>query len=161
MLKAWIVFGAGVPTRNEHMFGCWNMTIGLKSDLALPFETLLDENIVHDWAEYDSVGTAQNIDPTAQSILPGGGNQLGLAAPGVPSAVHARMEELAAAGAIPITTLKQRSRNKKTPGTTYGVPPWLSDAIRYNYVHPNLHPPRGCVWRFSSGNTWTLCFKGG
>ena len=162
MLKSWIVFGAGVSSRDEHMFSCWKMILNLKKDLALPFEVLLDENTVHDWDAYDDVGRSQRIAPPApQDFLPGERDRLGSAAPGVPESVHAEMEELAASGAVPITTQKQRSRNKKTPGTTYGVPPWLSDAVKYNYVHPNLPPPRGCVWRFSSGNTWTLCFKGG
>ena len=162
MLKAWVVFGAGVSSRDEHMFSCWRMIQNLKKDNAIPFEVLLDENTIYDWDAYDAVGKSQSIAPPAEKdFLPGARDRLGSAAPGVPESVHAQMEELAASGAIPITTEKQRSRNKKTPGTTYGVPPWLSDAVKYNYVHPNLPPPRGCVWRFSSGNTWTLCFKGG
>lgn len=162
MLKSWIVFGSSVSSRDEHMFESWKMILALKKDSALPLENELDQHVVHDWDKYSSVESAAQISaPAPHSMLPESENLLGSAEPGVPESVHRHMEELASVGAIPVSTTKQRSRNKKTPHTTYGVPPWLSDAIRYHYIHPNLPAPKGCVWRFSSGNSWILCVKGG
>ena len=50
---------------------------------------------------------------------------------GVPEEVSLEMERLARSGAVPITTLKQRARNRGAEGSLYGVPPcfslWLGD----------------------------------
>ncbi|CAK9029029.1 Uncharacterized protein (Fragment) [Durusdinium trenchii] len=161
MLKAWIVFGASVDTRDLHMFQCWKLIQQMKSENGRPQEDALDQNIVSDWSDYDAYrdfGSAPRPHLEQEEV---GEGLLGPAAEGVPQPVHQQMEQFALQGLIPTTTPVQRSRNKFTGGTTYGVPSWLADARKYGYIHPNLPPPKGCVWRFSNGNTWTLCSKGG
>eukprot|EP00439_Symbiodinium_sp_Y106_P083526 s563_g23.t1 len=85
---------------------------------------------------------------------------LGTANDGVPAEVHQRMQRLAQAGVIPITTPDQRARIRGSGGTEYGVPAAFANARRFSYVHPNLPPPTGYHWR-CRGSEWTLCVKGG
>jgi hypothetical protein len=82
------------------------------------------------------------------------------AAVGVPPDVHARMLQLAQQDGIPITTQAQRRRAGMKRGSRYGVPETLKDAFQYGYIHPNLPPPLGLLWRASSG-AWRLVPQGG
>ena len=43
------------------------------------------------------------------------------------------------AGRIPAA--EQRSHHRRTSGTSYGVPPGLSEALAAGYIHPDLPPP--------------------
>ena len=64
----------------------------------------------------------------------------------VPANIHDQMEVLASQGAIPITTAAQRSRQRGTGGSSYGVPRVLSDAARYGYISQ----PAGAKWATGS-----------
>ena len=55
----------------------------------------------------------------------------------VPPDVLAQIEELINSGAIPRTTPEQRARNRRTAGTTYGVPQALSPALQYGFICEN------------------------
>lgn len=159
MLKSWIVFASSVSSRDERMFETWKLIQVMKRENGLPSEDDLNLNVVHDWESYHAVEPVKDVPPQlSDNAFPG---ILGPPAKGVPEAVHAHMEHLAANKVIPVTLPAQRARNKCTAGTSYGVPAWLADARRYGYIHPNLPAPQGCVWRFTNGNTWTLCTKGG
>ena len=70
------------------------------------------------------------------------------------------LEALAARGAIPISTARQRANNKLTAGSTYGVPRALSEALNYGYLSPNLEAPAGYRWTCRA-QTWTLAPRGG
>ena len=86
---------------------------------------------------------------------------LGRKCPSVPDGVHERMCALAMDGAIPKTTLEQRQRSgKMVSGTEYGVPPYLSEALRRSYISPNLPPPEGWNWKCRALN-WFVAPKGG
>ena len=88
------------------------------------------------------------------------GSILGPREEGVPEEVHAHMESLAQCGAIPVTQLEQRKRNKRVGKTEYGVPQWLAHALKYGYISPNLEAPKGYKWKYARGQ-WQLCAKGG
>ena len=66
---------------------------------------------------------------------------LGDRVPGVPLAVHERMEELLRQQMIPRTTSDQRLRRGttiRTRGTSYDVHPMLREAFNYGYTSPNF-----------------------
>ena len=88
-------------------------------------------------------------------------NPLGAKDDRVPDAVHDRMNSLCLQGVIPRTTLAMRQRARKSPGTTYGVPHFLSEARDFDYISPNFEAPRGFRWTPKSDNTWHLEVKGG
>jgi len=167
MLKAWALLGAGVVTRGEHMKPTWKQTLlnNLKDGFILPE------------ADLDAVAAATADDLDCEVVSPFGvqlaassssrrrvkaktSDVLGPAGSGVPPEIHAGMQRLAASGDLPITTLEQRSRNQRTPGTTYGTPQTLRAALQHGYIHPNLPAPRGMEWRARAG-TWCLKVKGG
>ena len=84
----------------------------------------------------------------------------GRAAEGVPAVVHAQMEDFARMGALPITRLEHRERNKPTSGSEFGVPPFFSAAHRWGYLAPDLKAPEGYKW-IKKGTVWLLQIKGG
>ena len=164
MLKTWIVLCASVPSRSEHMIDSWKLVTASKKDGNLMSEHQLDAQCIYDWEEYDATtpvpddfrfSEQHKSEPAGQQSL------LGLPLKGVPQNVHSHMEELARAGAIPLTTAEQRSRQKFTLGNSYGVPTFLADARRFGYISPNLEPPAGFIWKCTGGNTWSLHVKGG
>lgn len=159
VLKAWVLLGHGLPTRQEHM------DPSTRQDLlnALNDGTLLPE---HD-LDVIKTSTAEDtalapLQPQPSGVLEGASNEnlLGKRTAGVTAAVHKRMLVLAASGGIPITTPAQRKRNKLTPGTEYGVPAELREALFQGYLHPNLPPPRGFRWAYQGGK-WFLRIHGG
>lgn len=88
---------------------------------------------------------------------------LGGLVPGTPPALHFEMEELARAGALPQSTFLQRLRNRRTPGTTYCLPPALIRALHASYLHPD-HPSTqrfNYRWRRVSAGIWLMSPKGG
>ena len=85
---------------------------------------------------------------------------LGERCEGVPLDVHRRMIQLVRDGRLPITSPAQRSRQRATAGSGYGVPQPLREALRFSYRSPNLEAPRGLVWR-CRGKVWVLCPRGG
>ena len=70
-------------------------------------------------------------------------------------AVHAAARAAAREGTIPVTTLKQRSRNKLSSGCEYVVPEGLRDLLVAGFTHPNLPAPAGLIWLTRVG-TWRL-----
>ena len=85
----------------------------------------------------------------------------GQSAPETPPEVVARMTTLIRDGLIQQTTKEQRRRNKLTPGSAYGVPIELREALHHRYLHPNLPPPRGMQWKAGSGQRMMLVPRGG
>ena len=78
--------------------------------------------------------------------------------PSTPPDVRARMQERMDRGEIPVSTVEQRRRNKRTAGSEYYyIAAVWEEAIRYNYVSPGLRNPYGWYWRPEPGNKWRLC----
>ena len=155
LLKAWILMGAGVRTRAEHMVADVKRTLleSQKAGILLP-EADLDKLIT---ATLDDVEPPFNAEIRFGDALP---NSLGRKGDEVPLAVHQDMLDKVAAGIITPTTLEQRRRNKGTANSLYGVPPEFAEARRYGYVSPNLPAPKGLIWR-ARGGQWTLAPRGG
>jgi len=66
-----------------------------------------------------------------------------------PEEVHARMVQLARGGAVPLTTLPQRSALERKKPTFHGHAEWR-DAVRWGYIHPTIKAPRDCKWAKAS-----------
>ena len=157
MLKSWIVYGASVRTRDDHMIGAWQTIKQLRRDDCLPPEGDLDDNVVTDWEDYNDVkqaqkdckpqGRAKSKASAKAAASHRAASLLGDALEGVPANIHDQMVLLASQGVIPITSAAQRSRQKGTGGSSYGVPRFLSDTATYGYISPNLPAPAGFVWR--------------
>ena len=79
---------------------------------------------------------------------------------GVPPEAHQAMEAMALREQIPKTSLAQRQRNRPTSGSSYGVPAELVKARDFGYIHPNLPPPAGFIWRSDAGS-FRLMPRGG
>ena len=157
ILKSWSLLGHGMTSRDEHM------APELKS---LFLQSLRNNELLSEEA-LDKLASATLDDmpaPFAPAPLEApskiGRNILGNRSTDTPAEVHARMIEMASRGEIPITSLQQRVRNKRTSGSSYGVPEGLADAIRHGYISPNLAPPKGLVWRHRGGS-WVLAPRGG
>ena len=117
MLKAWIVFGSSVPDRDTHRTQVWTLIKDMAKEGGLPSQDELDRNAPQDWSIINAdmvVGDFQ-LPETSMVSSP---SRLGEALPGVPEAVHARMEAMALAGSLPITTPQQRKRAKFTGGSS-------------------------------------------
>ena len=155
LLKAWILVGAGMRTRAEHMGADVKRTLleSQKSGHMLS-EVELDRLI--------AVSVDDVAPPFKEEIRSGEAlaNSLGRKGDEVPLAVHQDMLEKVAAGIIAPTTLEQRRRNKGTVNSLYGVPPEFAEARRYGYISPNLPAPKGLIWR-ARGGEWTLAPRGG
>lgn len=110
-------------------------------------------------------GQVSEVDPPTEEDVLGlpsgepGPEDLGSAGD-VPAEVHGRMVALFVAGGLPRSSLNQRRRNRLTSGSGYCVPGSLREALRWGYVHPNLQPPHGMVWR-GLGGVWRLVPRGG
>ena len=68
---------------------------------------------------------------------------------------------MAREGKIPVSTLKQRRRQKGTSGSCYGVEASLRDALKFGYIGPNLPAPLGRIWRSDGGGVWRLGLMAG
>ena len=84
-----------------------------------------------------------------------------VAQPETPPDIREQMQLLIQQGSIPATSVDQRRRNKRARGAEYGVPPELSTALQYSYLHPNLPPPRGMRWKMLGHRKFALAPKGG
>eukprot|EP00971_Amphidinium_carterae_P248825 4939078-Amphidinium_carterae.1 len=153
MLKAWIIFGLGLPDRESHMKTDVKAMLqeALENGLLLE-EKMLDKCVSIEHSRWCSPFTIQ-----WQQQL---GGKLGKKAKDVPEHVHQQMEELVRANKIVATTPTQRLRNRRTHNTEYGVPQTLKEGLVWGYVSPNLPPPQGMIWRASAGS-WKLCHRGG
>ena len=90
----------------------------------------------------------------------GSASILGEPAENVPAELHARMVAAVLEGKLPKTSLEQRLRNRPTARTLYSVPEDLQPALEHGYIHPNVAPPAGLVWRCAGGR-WKLSVRGG
>ena len=171
VLKAWALLGPSLASRDEHM-SKQNRQVFID---ALEQGSLLDEeeldNIANSVAGEPAAGVgSQNtstgvLSPFRPAAIPktksGQPKKRLLGTAGsVSRDVHQRMEELAAQGGIPVSTLPQRQRNKLTSGTNYFVPAELKEALDNGYLHPNLAPPLGMQWCYQNA-TWRLQIRGG
>ena len=75
--------------------------------------------------------------------------------------IMARLHAMMESGQLPRTTEAQRTRNKVTPGTLYGVPSGLCEALRFGFISPNLPPPSGLAWHRLRGQGFVLRPRGG
>ena len=160
ILKAWVLLGHGLPTREQHMdAGSRQQLLTSLKDGTLLSESELDK--ISAASEKSAVVAPLQPKPSGDSPPPTNAKTLlGKRDGCVPEDAHNRMLDLAARGAIPITTLSQRQRNRLTSGTEYGVPPELKEALTYGYLHPNLAPPQGFRWGYQGGK-WMLRIHGG
>ena len=154
-LKAWVVLGEGMPSRELHMR---NEVRQMLLD-ALHNGTLMPEADLDAMAAKDDYAEAPFVYATPSSSADNN-TVLGDRDSQVDPEVHTQMERLAMEGAIPVSTLKQRMRNRQTVNTSYIVPKELSVALRHGYVSPNMPPPRGMCWK-AQGGVWRLCMRGG
>ena len=157
VLKAWVLLGHSMPDRACHMDkSSRQQLLGALQDGTLFSEEELDR-ILAVTAESEIVAPfCENV-----GAKPAGRKLLGAAGAGVSKDVHKEMEALAVSGGVPVTTLSQRQRNKLSSGTKYGVPVGpLQRALQFGYIHPNLPPPTGYVWKYYGGS-WMLGIRGG
>ena len=144
VLKAWILVGAALPNRTEHM------KIAHKNQLVAALKTgsLCTEEELDMLAPMSSTSTctapfsssvattpASCAQPSQSSVLGAAGH--------ASDELHNSMEELASTGKIPVTTPQQRSRNRVTSNSSYEVPKEFEEALKAGYIHPNLPPPEG------------------
>ena len=156
-LMAWVVFGAGSPDQRSHRVDAFGLIMQLEEDCGLPSFVDLDFEKITDWEAFN-----RQLTPAVElpSASPAAHAELGEAAPGCPDEIHQEMRRLAALGALPLTTLEQRMRQRLSSGTTYGVPPGLRPALHWVYLNPNLPNPTNMCWK-CKGKTWLLVLKGG
>ena len=182
MLKQYAVLGKEPTTRDKHK-KLWELVEKSVQDGSLPSIAELDGKAPFyksgkadtdasrtDKADADTLASSSGASSSKKRRIGGSDpigpigivetDALGGCAEGVPKEVHARMLERLRARAIPKTCVAQRCRSKLTGGTSYRVPPALKEALRWHYIHPDLAPPEGMVWkRFAGG--FTLAIKGG
>ena len=158
-LKAWVLFGCGLESTDAHMDPSWTeLLVQLLQDGSIANDEALDKTASLGWSDDICVPLAQP-EPRAVEPTRSQAHLLGECGP-VPAGIHERMEELAARGSIPITTLPQRLRSMPTAGSRYRVPSDLVEARNHGYIGPNLPAPAGLRW-VASGGIWRLCLKGG
>jgi len=156
-LKAWIVFGASSDNQQQH-FESWKLIMALTPDAGLPSEEALDASAPLDWTAPGQLEAIARASPSPASRRAAA--DLGAAAAGCPADVHQRMQDLYARGALPLTSPEQRSRQRLSAGTDYGVPRMYREALHHGYLNPNLPPPDHYLWR-CRGAVWTLAPRGG
>jgi len=81
-------------------------------------------------------------------------------APGTPPLVAEAMTRMMEAGALPVTSVEQRRRNRLTRGSNYGVPDFYKAALKAGYLRPNLQAPRGYRWK-ATRQGWSMLPQGG
>eukprot|EP00971_Amphidinium_carterae_P005529 109793-Amphidinium_carterae.1 len=166
--QAWIIAGYALPSRDAHQDpGLKKQLLEAKKKGALlslaEIETGVEagEVVAPFVGGEDKVSDMSRVAKRPRKGATSSGNILGSPAPGVPQDVHTEMERRTAAGAMAATTLEQRLRyTKKTGGTGWIVPQDWTVALAHGYIHPNLSPPQGLVWR-AVNNVWKLCLRGG
>ena len=156
MLKTWAIWGLFETSRGDHI-KAWDDVVHQFQSGLIPMECDLDDAAIESW-NYEGLVAPVEIDPPRPTGA-SGRDILGGICSGVPSDLHERMVTLAMTGEVPITTRVQRNRYKN-PKRDFRVPPDLADALAHGYLHPNLPPPRGLIWKCSAGR-WVLMPRGG
>ena len=152
ILKSWTLIGVGLKNRADHM------QPALKNTFTLMLESELDSLVAQ---TTDDDVTAPFFAPTGlRSASSKDSSDLGHRG-NASEALHAEMERLAGQGLLAYTTPDQRRRNKVSEASQYEVPTVWLEPLRHGYVHPNLPPPAGLVWRCRPGSIWRLCARGG
>ena len=164
VLKAWTLLGASLPGRVAHMevshkTCCSRLSRTVTSALRMnstswhphQHRARHRHSTFHAFCcNYLCKDASQR---SADNLLGEAGN--------VPQELHEAMVLLAREGKIPRTTASQRARNNITNNSSYEVPQELEAALRAGYLHPNLPPPQGLVWRCRPGGHWKLGLRGG
>ena len=159
ILKTWLIFGVGMDERKHHMNNEWKGSLlnMLRDGLMLSnaaLDAIADSTDLH--------GNDADVPAPVVLVADDGvgipvASPLGKCAKGVPPDVHERMEEACLAGGIPVTTLKQRLRNRcKRFRVISGL---LAEAAMHGYISPNLPPPAGLKWVCRAGE-WTVVPRG-
>eukprot|EP00971_Amphidinium_carterae_P236234 4688213-Amphidinium_carterae.1 len=127
VLKSWVVLGAGMPSKKEHM--CATHKTALLN--ALQTNSLLSARELDELAVAGTIVSpfAALAAPRVKPVLPKRGGILGEANAGISSELHAKMESMAREGLLPVTTASQRLRNEAGPSSTYTVPADLREAL--------------------------------
>ena len=157
-LKAWSIFGMTVSTREDHK-DLWPAVLESLRSNSLISEEELDgmSGLVSEAPP--AVEVSAPLAPLAPPVPAGNRGVLGKRDPAVPLDIHVELERMAVAGLIPATTLAQRQRCMRTTAVV-GVPESLALPKRLGYIHPNLPPPQGMLWRCQGGR-WHLAPRGG
>ena len=157
ILKAWILVGASLADRTAHM------KVALKNQLVAASKngTLCTEEELDGFAPTTPAGlcTAPFASQSASSATSAQHRQGSIL--GAPGHASQELHNSARTGKIPVTTPDQRSRNRVTSNSSYEVPQEFEAALKAGYLHPNLPPPQGLIWRCKPGGSWKLCLRGG
>ena len=105
VLKAWVLFGAGVADRSSHM----GPKLKTKLLQALKARELMTEEELDKLVEIDSV---ELTPPFVQEPAVVGDGSLGTPGRGVSQELHRQMQNMADAGQLTPTSLDQRERNR-------------------------------------------------
>ena len=155
MLKYWLVLGDTKATKQAHK-DLWELVEAAKAEGSLPsladLEAMSSVGDHVDGKEPPIAGACLADDSVSKSSS---------AAPSTPPDVRERCQALIRDGIILPTTEAQRRRNRRIPGTWYGVPPMFREALNHAYLAPMLPPPRGTYWKRVAPNVWTLAHRGG
>jgi hypothetical protein len=145
MLMCWVAWGTDLPDKESHKL-LWELVAATARLGELPSEEEL-RLIVEDVVVMDAAPPQKRrrLSPHRAPV-----DVLGGPTTETPAAVHDRMLALAHAEELPMTTPQQRKRYSKSVGITYGVPPHLSDALAYGYLHPCLPAPSNYYWKYKS-----------
>ena len=162
VLKTWALWGLTVDSRKDHrsqfdMIFCQMKNLMTEQELDQRANEILLESALDDDKQID-VPCGLRMTDTIENMPTKG--ILGKKARACPESVHQKMCEMAAAKKIPISTLETRQACKKSTTAEMGVPAGLKEARDWAYIHPNLPPPAGMVWRFRS-KRWFLTVRGG
>ena len=147
MLQWWAARGLPLTSKEQHKDEWVKLAAEVMAGGSVPCAADLDAQAPAEWPR--ATDAAGPLDP------------LGGPAAGVPLDVHRRMVVLYESGGLPKTTPDQRARARKTSGTTYAAEKGLTEALTWSYIHPNLKPPPGRVWRLRGKNEFHLAPQGG
>ena len=159
MLKYWVILGYNENSKEAHKLK-WEQVVSDQRAGHLPTMDELDAKKPVDWTSLPatgallakgSSGSPSGSAPSAPPSAP--------SSPRTPPDVQERMQVLIDEGRIPATTKEQRRRNRLSTGA-YRVSECLQEALKWQYVHPNLKSPLGLAWK-GKANRWSLAPMGG
>eukprot|EP00959_Pyramimonas_sp_CCMP1952_P077274 1615255-Pyramimonas_sp.AAC.1 len=164
MLKYWSMLSTEAADKDSHYALWFSHVVPAREGDVLPalplLEAMMQASVATDHAAPLEAPAAP---PAVVDLLGEPDDILGGVVPGsgVPAEVHAAMINLAADGVIPITTQEQRRRNSLSKHSEYSTPAFLTPALRWGYIHPNLKAPQGFKWSSKGAGKLVLSIKGG